>query len=60
MRTCVKSMKGEIRYECKSMTVKQRILAIRLMEKAKEDSEYAKKLGVMVIYDGREKKKECK
>lgn len=39
------------------MTVKQRILAIRLMEKAKEDPEYAKRLGIMVVYR-EEKKKE--
>lgn len=39
------------------MTVKERVLTIRLIEKAKRDPDFAKKLGVEIINEN-EKKEE--
>lgn len=41
------------------MTVKQRILTVRLMTKAKQDPRYAKRLKIDVVY-GEQKKEERK
>ena len=41
----------------KKMTVKERILTIRLIEKAKKDPSYAKKLGVEIINENRKKER---
>lgn len=42
------------------MTVRERMLTIRVMEKAKRDPGYAKQLGIVVNYGKRKKKEGCK
>lgn len=39
------------------MTVKQRILTIRLMEKMKQEPEYARRLEITILRCGQKKKK---
>lgn len=40
------------------MTVKERILTIRLMERAKKDPDYARQLGVEIVVADDEQKEE--
>lgn len=42
------------------MTVKQRVFTIKVMEKVKQDPEYAKRMGIMVIYSKGKKKEDHK